>query len=219
MTTLQSDDGSIMVYGHTKVVYTWPLLLLGYLFMILHLIGLGGPWMTWAYVISIFLTILTLTLDLNRNASLLLSALAFLLFIIWALIKYAFGVDLVFGPLGALGQFDSPYAPAPFAFLSLLLSFLWVVDFIDSYFNKRFKFKNGEMYRLVLGMKDSESRAEQVRIDAVTPDWLEKLLWGGHIYVFDRDSNTNYEILNVWNHSKVARAISAEAPGDRSDSN
>src|SRR5438876_7267948 len=57
---------SVTYTGHTKLIFLWPVILLGYLFVPLSNWGDKGT-LGWIYVITMVICILAVAVDLNRN--------------------------------------------------------------------------------------------------------------------------------------------------------
>ena len=207
----------IVILGHGMVVYTWPILLLGILFMMLASLNLKGEWMLWIYLLVGVFVDATILVDLNRNVVLLLGFISLLFGVIWLLIWYAFDVNLVWGPIAFVRGFDLQYSAPVGVLISFVLLPFWIYDYADAYLNRRYAVENGEIFRLKWALKDSNYRLEGVNIQVVTDDWLEVALWGGDITLTRPQSGLDLQIKNVWRHQAVYERIRTQAPKDRSN--
>ncbi len=217
MATSIRKDVDIVVWGHTKVVYTWPLLIFGYLFCFLSLCGLGGEWMSWLYTAALLLVLTVLTVDVRRDAAIAIGAIIGLLLVICFMFWWFTGINMILGPLRWAFGFNNPYAPASHAATSIGLTFLWVAEYVYSYFNLRVRFYKGEVFHLKPGLEHTEGRLEEVVIKVTVDDTLESWMWGGKVEITSRPMDFHKTLENVLSFRKVYLAIRKPLPSDRSD--
>lgn len=177
---------AVVVHSYAPFIFTWPLILLGFLFypMVNH------HWMSdntagWIYIITTLLVLLTMGIDINRNATIFWLVLITAIWLAVVLLQehgYTF--------LGKIGAFIANLKPAWSAdfglAFSILLSFFFLLVVGNAWLNDRWRFVPGEIEHWSFGRNDDSMGRGAKVISTSYPDILEMvLLLSGTITIYN----------------------------------
>lgn len=170
----KTKKNEAIVYAYPPFVYSWPLILFGYLFAGVQNLGWIGPiGIAWTYIFLIALVMLTLGVDLSRNAS-IFCLVAFAA--VWLGILWLQGVKDItfFAKFGAyLRELEPQISSSTMVTISTLLLFLYVVMYIMAKVNDRWRITHNEIEHRSLGQRDDAFGRGAKRVLAKYPDMLE----------------------------------------------
>ncbi|MBI5090967.1 MAG: hypothetical protein HZB26_00820 [Candidatus Hydrogenedentes bacterium] len=183
----------IMIYSYPKLVYVWPVIFLGFVFCwpIDHYHWMSNTVEAWIYVAVLSTVILTVSIDLNRIASLLWIAILVIVVLAVVIVKLKFGVTF----LDRIGEWiaglSPSYSVSSGLVLSIILSIFYVFMIIGARINDLWFISHNQFeHRTVLGKDDSLARGAK-RVKASYPDILELVLLGsGTLTVYSAQGNT-----------------------------
>jgi hypothetical protein len=167
---------SVIVHSYSPFIFTWPLILLGYLFYPL----VNSGWMQpatagWIYATAMILVLLTMGIDINRNATIF-----WLVFVLGSW----FGIILLsergFTLFGKIGHFMANLKPNWSADMGLATSILMTIFYAlvvgNAWLNDRWRFIAGEIEHWSFGRNDDSMGRGAKVISTSYPDFLELLL-------------------------------------------
>ena len=135
----------VVFYTYPKLLFAWPLIVLGYLLFPIDALEWGHPGvMAWIWIILLIATVATMGVDLPRNAA------AFWLVVIIAILFIGFWLRDVkqFNVFGNVYNFFADLKPVYSAGLGLSVSILltvpYVVMWIWSRLNDKWRFTHNE---------------------------------------------------------------------------
>ncbi|NLN93145.1 MAG: hypothetical protein GX130_07560 [Candidatus Hydrogenedens sp.] len=186
-----NKPNEVVVFAYPTFVYSWPLILFGYLFAgIQQLGGVEYPGIAWTYIFLVALVMLTLGVDLGRNASVfcLVSFAAVWLGILWL---QATKDVMIFAKIGTyIRELQPTISSSMLTSISTILLFIYILMFFLARLNDRWRITNNEIEHRSLGRRDDSYGRGAKRVVAVYPDVLELLIClSGNIEVYTANSS------------------------------
>lgn len=181
----------ITVYSYPKLVYVWPIIALGYVF----LFSPSWDWVNsstiaWIYLGVMVTVFLTVCIDLDRIASLLWLSLIIIITLGYTVIRLYFGATFL-DDIGRWFASLSPDYPAQFCYvIGILLTIPYVIMIIGTRANNPWDISHNQIeHRSFLGKDDVHARGAK-RVKVTYPDMLELLLLGsGTLTVYTAQGN------------------------------
>ena len=168
----------VVFYSYPKLLFAWPLILIGPLFLGLAGTGVSPELLGWGYLFSVVLVILTLGVDIERNHAVfwLVLFLAFFLGGLWlqdAKHFTLFGdVYVFFKDLGL------NYDPGLGVGVSAILAVPYLVMVLWARLNDKWRITHNEFEHYAFGRADDSLARGAKRVRSTYPDLLELLLCG-----------------------------------------
>lgn len=167
---------AVIVHSYSPFIFTWPLILLGYLFYP----AVGQHWMSaeaagWIYITALIIVLLTMGIDINRNVT--------IFWIVFVLGSW-FGIILLHDRgitlFSSMGRFMAAMRPTWSPDLGLATSILMTIFFGlvvgNAWLNDRWRFIHGEIEHWSFGRNDDSMGRGAKVISTSYPDTLELLL-------------------------------------------
>ena len=178
---------AVIFYAYPKLLFAWPLILLGYVLWIFgsptstHLEGLA-----WIWGIVLILTLITLGIDIGRNAMAfwLVSVVA-----IWILGLYLRDVQriTIFGDIYQyFANLDVQYDRNLGLVVSIWLTVPYLVMFLWSRLNDKWRFTHNEFEHRAFGKVDWSAARAAKTVRTSYPDLLEAMFClAGDLIIYD----------------------------------
>lgn len=167
---------AVIVHSYSPFIFTWPLILLGYLFYP----AVGQQWMSaemagWIYVTALIIVLLTMGIDINRNVT--------IFWIVFVMGSW-FGIILLnqkgIRLFSSMGQFMAHLKPTWSPDMGLAMSILMTIFYGlvvgNAWLNDRWRFIHGEIEHWAFGRNDDSMGRGAKVISTSYPDTLELLL-------------------------------------------
>jgi hypothetical protein len=188
-----SEVSEILIYSYPKLVYVWPVILLGFAFYwpIDRFHWMSSTTEAWIYVAALSTVFLTVSIDLNRVASLLWLAVLTIIVLAVVIVKLEFGVTFLDRIGHWIKELSPTYSVSSGLALSIVLGVFYVAMIIGARLNDLWFISHNQFeHRTVLGKDDSLARGAK-RVKASYPDILELLLLGsGTLTVYSAQGNS-----------------------------
>jgi hypothetical protein len=177
--------------GHTKIIYLWPIILMGYLFRLFPESWTHTETLAWVYLLLSLTCNLAVTVDLSRNYGIFWLVFILLVVVSGMWLKDRWQIPLLSNLIhwfaGLNVHYDRGYGLA----FSIILSFFFVIGLFWAWANHRYTMTHNEVVHHVWGRGDrSVGRGARI-INVTYPDWFEFLLcFAGTIVVHDSTGRT-----------------------------
>lgn len=177
--------------GHTKLIFLWPIIALGY--VLWPIAGWGGNSETlgWIYLLSSITVILAVTTDLNRNFGIFWLVLLAFIVTLGRWLADAKGIPILGNIAHWFAGLDVQYNRAFGLCFSIIMSVFFVIGILWAWSNNRYTMTHNEVLHHVWGRGDtSVGRGARV-ITMLYPDWFEFIIClAGTIIVYDNTGRT-----------------------------
>lgn len=217
----KKEPASAIIYSYPHLVYAWPVIVFGFLLAALQNMGwIGEGVAAWTYIGILCLVMLTMGVDLGRNASIFS-----LVFLVggWFCILYLEVAKNVtfFARLGEwVAALQPEISPPAMVAIAIVLSIFYLLMMILAFFNNRWRITHNEIEHRVLGHKEDATGRGAKRVVATYPDILELLIClSGTIEVFTSTGTQKLvTIKNVpllpFRMKKISRILEYSAVND-----
>lgn len=165
----------ITFISYPKLLFTWPLLLAGFVFYLLAPIS-DPAVLGWAYLTIVMLVILTLGVDLDRNQSIFWLVLVAGLWVLGLWLQDAKSVPVFSAVFGWFRGLDVKYDRGLGLTLSILLAIPFAIMLVYARFNDRWRITHNEFEHYSFGRMDDSLGRGAKTIRTSFPDMLELLL-------------------------------------------
>ncbi|MAE66555.1 MAG: hypothetical protein CMJ18_19980 [Phycisphaeraceae bacterium] len=176
----------LVFYSYPKLLFTWPLIVVGYLMYPFADWQWGNPIMAWIWIVLLIATIATMGLDLPRNAA------AFWVVVVVAILFIGFWLKDVkqFNVFGDIYNFFRRLAPGYSGGLglsvSILLTIPYIVMWIWSRINDQWRFTHNEFEHRAFGKVDWAAARGAKTVRTSYPDILEAIFClAGDLVIYD----------------------------------
>lgn len=188
MKSNKSPD-SVVIYSYPQFVFSWPVIVFGFIFAGIQSAGWVGPAgqsaIAWIYITLVCLVMLAMGVDLGRNSSIfcLVLFVGGLFGILW--LQAAHGVTF-FERIGEfIRNLQPTISPAAMVAVSIILSIIYLMMIIMAFFNDRWRITHNEIEHRSFGHKEDATGRGAKRVMARYPDALELLIcFSGTIEVY-----------------------------------
>jgi len=190
---------AVVVYSYPQFVFSWPLIVFGFLLAGLQGLGWLGPnVVAWTYVAVLGLVMVAMGVDLGRNSSIfcLVLFLGSWFFILWLQAGYEF---MFFTKLaGFIKGLNLSISSTTMVTISIILAIIYIVMMGMAFFNDRWRFTHNEIEHRTFGHKDSSLGRGAKGVTVSYPDVLELLICAsGTLHV--RSASGGKELLTIKN--------------------
>lgn len=180
----RKDVSQIVFYSYPKYLYTWPLIALAILFPLLGDV-ISPNVEGWIFVIALLTVLMAMGFDLSRNLTISwgVTLIASVFCVMW--LKDVKNV-IFFSEIGHHLASKSPVISRDWQYLFALFGgILYVIMFLDSRINQRWRISHNEIEHFAMLSKDDSLGRGAKRIITSYPDFLELLLCGaGTIQIY-----------------------------------
>lgn len=167
---------AVIVHSYTSFIFTWPLIVLGYLFWPLLGHGMISPVTAgWIYIITAVIVLLTMGIDINRNVTIFWIVLVFAVFFGLKLAEDR-GIHLLSRIGLAMGHLQPTFSAHFGLSLSVLLTAFYAIVIGSAWLNDRWRFVAGEIEHYSFGRSDDSMGRGAKVISTSYPDVLELVL-------------------------------------------
>lgn len=205
----QHRSDAVIVYSYPKLLYIWPILMMGYVFWPIAALMTGsdaGPtysatleFFAWTYMFLLSLVILTIGIDVERNYA-IFWAVAFLACFFAGMYLKDVGGFTLFGNVYELAaDLDLQYSHHMGLILSILLTPPYLVMMLWSRLQHKWRITHNEFEHYSWGRADDSLARGAKRVRSTYPDVLEFLIAGaGTLIVYSATGRTELRrISNV----------------------
>lgn len=191
-THAKDEPHSVTYCGHTKIIFLWPIIAMGYLFWPLQTWNLlSKETLGWIYFLVMATVLLAVTVDLSRNFGLVWLLLIAFIVTLGRWLADAKQIRVLSDMYGWFRGLDVEYSRGFGLAFSVLLSIVFLVGLIWAWANNRYTMTHNEVIHHIWGRGDrSVGRGARV-ITMLYPDWFEFLIcMAGTIIVYDNTGRT-----------------------------
>ena len=142
----------VTFYTYPKLVFAWPVIAAGFLFWLL------GQWewpnleiLAWAWAIVLFLTILTMGIDLSRNVAVFWMVLIVAIWLAIIYLRDVSGLTIFQSTYNMFADLDPQYSPSLGLIVSITLTIPFLVMIFWSRINSRWRVTHNEFEHYSLG--------------------------------------------------------------------
>ena len=179
---------SVSYTGHTKLLFMWPVILIGYLFW---LIPINKEVAGWIFIWTIVICTLAVCVDLSRNHAFFWLAVAIAITFLGFWLRDAKHITLFGDIYRWFANRNVTYDPGMGLSISIILSIAWIGSFAWSYMNNRYTMTHNEVVHHVWGRGDTSIGRGARVITIQYPDFFEWLLClAGTIIINDNTGRT-----------------------------
>ncbi len=180
--------------SYPKLLFVWPLIVLGFLFWPLAGLGADDPdgnagmleVLGWFYIVAAILVILTLGVDVNRNPSIFWMVLIGLVWILGLWLRDAKQILIVNNLYSWFADLNVRYDRAFGLVISVFLSVPYAVMLVYAWVNDRWRITHNEFEHYSMGRMDDSLGRGAKTIRTLFPDVFELLLGlAGTLIVFN----------------------------------
>jgi hypothetical protein len=196
--TASHEKHEVTFYTYPKYLFCWPIIVLGFVFWLLREhTGFDSETMAWIWGVAVLVVLLTLGFDVSRNV-----AIFWVVLIVggWFTILWLRDVKSV-TIFSRIYQFfadlNPQYSPSLGVMLSLLMTVFYIIMWIWSRINSKWRITHNEFEHYQFGrMDDSLGRgAKSVRTSY--PDFFELLLClAGDLVIYDSTGRRELRRIN-----------------------
>ncbi len=190
---------SVVIYSYPQFVFSWPLIVFGFLLAGLQsLEWLAPSTVAWTYIAILSLVMVAMGIDLGRNSSIfcLVLFVGSWFFILWL----QAAKDIMF--FARLAEFieslELSISSRTMVVISIILAIIYIVMMAMAFVNDRWRFTHNEIEHRTFGHKDSALGRGAKGVTASWPDVLELLICAsGTLHV--RSASGGKELLTIKN--------------------
>lgn len=180
----RKDVSQIVFYSYPKFLYAWPLIVLALVFPLLGDV-ISPNVEGWIFVIALLTVLMAMGFDLSRNLTISwgVTLIASVFCVMW--LKDVKNV-IFFSEIGHHLASKSPVISRDWQYVFALFGgILYVIMFLDSRINQRWRISHNEIEHFAMLSKDDSLGRGAKRIITSYPDFLELLLCGaGTIQIY-----------------------------------
>ena len=191
----------IVFYSYPKLIYSWPLLLLGPLFWflaapdanpaVLEVLG-------WVYLMAVVMVVLTIGVDFERNTSFFWIVVIALFILLGLWLKEKSGFTLFGNLFKFFDELNATYSRGLGLAVSLLMVVPYSVMLVWARLQHKWRITHNEFERYSWGRADDSLARGAKRVRSTYPDFLELLLCGaGTLVVYSATGRT--ELVRIRN--------------------
>lgn len=180
--------------SYPKLLFVWPLIVLGFLFWPLAGIGAADPdgnagmqeVLGWFYIVAAILVILTLGVDVNRNQAIFWMVLIGLVWVLGLWLRDAKQILIVNNLYSWFADLNVRYDRAFGLVISVFLSVPYAVMLVYAWVNDRWRITHNEFEHYSMGRMDDSLGRGAKSVRTTFPDIFEMLLgMAGTLIVFN----------------------------------
>ncbi len=178
----------VTLWPHGKVFFTYPLVLLWTLFLLLHLSGVKSePWFARINFIVMAFVLVVVFIDFRRNVAMIALVVGGL---VLTIALQAAGVAIFFDMANAVEKYSTGFSVEFHFLLAMLLIVLMGFDIADTILNRRIKIDDKHIEMLRPGDDQKLHDLNQVIVEYRMADYWEWLLLGtGTIFIYSKNGS------------------------------
>jgi hypothetical protein len=181
----------VTFYTYPNLVFTWPIILLGYILWPIDKVGWVYPEvLAWFWGITLLLVVITMGVDLNRNYSIfwLVVVLGSWVLVLW--LRDTKGFTLFGHIYRFFADLDPVYSRNLGLIVSIPLTILWIIMWVWTRLNSKWRITHNEMEHFQFGRMDDSLARGAKRIRTTYPDLFELLIcMAGDLEIYDAVGN------------------------------
>ncbi len=176
----------VVFYTYPKLLFAWPVILLGFLFYPLAAYELvSSTLLGWIYVITLVTVILTMGIDVNREVAVFWIVTLIAIAAASAYLRTQ-GVDFFKPLVHLLGYMHPVYAPGTGLAVSVFLAVPYAVMLVWARLNDRWRITHNEFEHYAFGKVDRALARGAKTVRTAYPDLFEFLLClAGELIIYD----------------------------------
>ena len=194
--TRKDNRRRVVVHAYPPIIFVWPLILLGFLFVPLAHWGADPEVLAWIYICFLVAVVTTLGIDMNRN---IIIFWLVVIALIWISIRYLVDAKHVtfFHDIAVwIVSLNPTWSPDFGLASSSLLLVLYVINLIKARLNDRWIFENNSIEHWSFGKNDDSIGRGAKVVSTTYPDILEMiLLIAGTITVYNAQRNRTLVVI------------------------
>jgi len=177
----------ITFYTYPKFVFSWPLMVMGFLLFALDKWGWAGPeTLAWIWAVTVIIVLVTVGFDLNRNYTIFWMVLIGGVWILIMWLKDVKSVTLFSDIYHFFADLDPQYSRTLGLMVSIVLLFLFGIMWLWTRLNSRWRITHNEFEHYQFGRMDDSLARGAKRVRTSYPDFFELLLcMAGDLVIFD----------------------------------
>ncbi len=176
----------VVFYTYPNLVFTWPIILLGFLLWPVGGIERFSEVLAWFYGITLLLVLITMGVDLNRNYSIfwLVVILGLWILVLWLRDAKHF---TIFGHIYRFfADLNPQYSRNLGLIVSIPLTLLWMIMWFWTRLNSKWRITHNELEHYQFGRMDDSLARGAKRIRTTYPDLFELLIClAGDLEIYD----------------------------------
>ena len=218
--TISVKENEVRFVRFNKLVYTWPLLVVGYFLSSLQALGVDSETLGWWWVVSAVLVVATVCCDFNRNWTIFMaSTIGFIWLFGYKLAEWGFPVWTWL--YTHFADMNIAYSSGIVQALSELLTIGFFVNLIYCFAEHRVVINHNEVVELALLRKVASHPRVGARFLLEVPDFLELILGFGAASLRVTRGNRDITFENVpglfLNWNKIDTLLNTIAVKQQSD--
>jgi hypothetical protein len=167
---------SVSFVTYPKLLFCWPILLMGLLLWPLAGMGVNPEALAWVYILTAFIVFLTLGVDVDRNQAIFWAVLIGLMYFLGRWLQDAKGFTVFGNIYRFFDNLDAKYDPGLGLAVSVVLAVPFLLMIGWAQLNDRWRITHNEFEHYVFGKMDDSLGRGAKTIRAMYPDVLEMLL-------------------------------------------
>jgi hypothetical protein len=195
-----SSIRDVVFYSYPKLLYCWPLIVLGPL---LYVLSAGSPGDTrlellgWIYILVAILVVVTMGLDFERNLAFFWLIVFGLFFFLGRWLEDAKGFSFFGNIYSFFNGLNVRYSPGMGMTISILLAFPYLIMLIWARLQNKWRITHNEFEHYAWGRADDSLARGAKRVRSTYPDVLELLMAGaGTLIVYSATGRTELRRIN-----------------------
>ncbi|MBI1369978.1 MAG: hypothetical protein GC162_15150 [Planctomycetes bacterium] len=173
---------AVVFYAYPKLLYIWPLIAIGPLFWLITLAANGDgalEVLAWLYMFAVWLVILTIGVDVERNHGVFWAVILLLFFFIGRALSERHGFKMFFGEIyNWFADMNIKYDRGMGLSMSIMLALPYSVMIFWSRMQHKWRITHNEFEQYSWGRADDSLARGAKRVRTTYPDLLELLLCG-----------------------------------------
>lgn len=177
----------VVFYTYPKFVFTWPFILMGFLLWPIQTWAHACPEIcAWIWIVTLIVILVTVGFDLNRNYTIFWLVLIGLVWILIVWLRDVKSVKLFSHIYNFFADLDPAYSPNLGLILSIVLLFFFLIMWVWTRINCKWRITHNEFERYEFGRMDDALARGAKRIRTSYPDFFELLVClAGDLIIYD----------------------------------
>ena len=167
----------VILRSYWKFVFTWPIIVLGYLFFFFDKWGWASPEaLFWVWGILLIIVLVTIGVDLGRNMTVFWIVLITLFWVSIMYLKQVLGWTVFTSIHHYITSLGDKYPAKGALFISIVLTVIYLVMLVWVRLNQTWKFTNNEFEHFQFGRSDDSLSRGTKKVKVIYNDFFEFLL-------------------------------------------
>lgn len=176
----------VVFYTYPKFIFSWPLMVMGYLLWILDRSGVNSEVLAWVWGVTLVVVLVTVGFDLSRNFTIfwlvLIAGCGFM--IVW--MRDVKSVTLFSRIYDFFAGLDPAYSRSLGLMVSIVLTVLYAIMWLWTRVNSKWRITHNEFEHYQFGRMDDSLARGAKRVSSSYPDFFElALCLAGDLVIYD----------------------------------